>query len=201
LQRLGAVGFFKERVLQKKEPMIRKLAWLGVFLVTIGGYAADLESRALTHYVPQNDLEAIVRKDGWTEIVLKPFGGVRKGDFARIWSGGVIDRGGGDYPGQVADAPTGVNGSKLGVNPAKLAISPDPRHAFALLFKTEEGVAHPCAAQGKPLEVKFTKDGARLWIGFNDEKGRFIDNHLGKGRRHELDPLWVRIEVIRIVVD
>ena len=46
-----------------------------------------------------------------------------------------------------------------------------------------------------------TKDGERLWIGFNDERGQYLDNHLGKGRRHELDPLWVRIEVVRIVVD
>jgi hypothetical protein len=27
------------------------------------------------------------------------------------------------------------------------------------------------------------------------------DNHLGKGRRHELDPLGMRIEVVRIIVD
>jgi hypothetical protein len=40
-----------------------------------------------------------------------------------------------------------------------------------------------------------------LWIGFNDERGRYLDNHLGKGRRHELDPLWVRVEVVRIIVD
>ncbi len=54
---------------------------------------------------------------------------------------------------------------------------------------------------GKPLEIKLTKDNERLWVGFNDERGRYLDNHLGKGKRHELDPLWVRIEVIRIVVD
>ena len=46
-----------------------------------------------------------------------------------------------------------------------------------------------------------TKDKEKLWIGFNDEKGRYQDNHLGKGRRHELDPLWVRIEVVRMTVD
>src|SRR4029453_12969840 len=85
--------------------------------------AADLESRALTHYIPQNDLENIVRKEGWTEIVLKPYGGVRKGDIARIWAGGVVDRGGGDYPGQIADGPTGVDGAKLSSPPGVLALS------------------------------------------------------------------------------
>lgn len=163
--------------------------------------AADLESRALTHYLPQNDLEAIVRKEGWTEIVLKPYGGVRKGDVARIWAGGVVDRGGGDFPGQVADGPMGVDGSKLAVQPGPLALSADVKHAYAVLFKTEDGVARPGPVAGKPLEMPLTKEGARLWIGFNDEKGRFNDNHLGKGRRHESDPLWVRIEVIRVVVD
>ena len=34
-----------------------------------------------------------------------------------------------------------------------------------------------------------------------DEKGRYNDNHLGKGKRHELDPLWLRVEVVRITVD
>ena len=51
------------------------------------------------------------------------------------------------------------------------------------------------------LDIKLTKDGEKLWVGFNDEKGRYQDNHLGKGRRHELDPLWVRVEVVRITVD
>ena len=54
---------------------------------------------------------------------------------------------------------------------------------------------------GKPLEITLAKDNEKLWVGFNDEKGRYQDNHLGKGRRHELDPLWVRIEVVRITVD
>ena len=54
---------------------------------------------------------------------------------------------------------------------------------------------------GKPLEIKLTQDKERLWIGFNDERGRYHDNHLGRGRRHELDRLWVRIEVVRIIVD
>ena len=49
--------------------------------------------------------------------------------------------------------------------------------------------------------MKLSKDGEKVWIGFNDEKGSYHDNRLGKGKRHELDPLWVRIEVVRIVVD
>ena len=56
-------------------------------------------------------------------------------------------------------------------------------------------------AAGKPLEIKLAKDQEKVFVGFNDEKGRYQDNHLGKGRRHELDPLWVRIEVVRTVVD
>ena len=41
----------------------------------------------------------------------------------------------------------------------------------------------------------------RVSLGFNDLHGRYHDNHLGKGRRHEHDPLWLRVEVVRIVVD
>jgi hypothetical protein len=58
-----------------------------------------------------------------------------------------------------------------------------------------------CLPPGKALEVPLTKDKERLWIGFNDERGCYHDNHIGKGRRHELDPLWLRIEVVRIIVD
>jgi hypothetical protein len=82
-----------------------------------------------------------------------------------------------------------------------LALTAVPEMAYALLFKTETSGVKKCFAPGKPLEIKLTKDGERLWIGFNDERGQYLDNHLGKGRRHELDPLWVRIEVVRIIVD
>jgi hypothetical protein len=56
---------------------------------------------------------------------------------------------------------------------------------------------------GKRLEIKLTRDKEALSVGFNDGRGRYGDNynHIGKGRRHEHDPLWVRIEVVRIVVD
>ena len=54
---------------------------------------------------------------------------------------------------------------------------------------------------GRAPNERVTKDMEKVSLGFNDEKGRFADNHLGKGRRHEHDPLWVRIEVVRIVVD
>jgi hypothetical protein len=156
--------------------------------------AADVESRVLTHYVPQDVLEAAVRKEGWTEIPLAVKGGVRKGDVVRVWAGGSIDRGG-DVPGANVGGPEG------GGSGAGLALSAEPGHAYALLFKTEGPGVRKCLPPGKPLEIKLTKDKERLWVGFNDERGRYRDNHLGRGRRHEFDPLWVRIEVVRIVVD
>jgi hypothetical protein len=162
--------------------------------------AAELESRQLTTYVPQDLLETAVRTEGWTEFPLKVAGGVRKGDIVRVWAGGTIDRGNGDYPSQFADGPHGVSAYPSG-DAARLALSPKPEHAFALLVKTEGPDVVKCLAQGKALEIKLAKDKERLWIGFNDERGRYIDNHLGRGRRHEFDPLWVRIEVVRITVD
>ena len=70
-----------------------RMSLLALFATCLAASAAELESRALTHYLPQDQLESIVRKEGWHEIVLKPYGGVRKGDKARIWAGGLIDRG------------------------------------------------------------------------------------------------------------
>lgn len=179
------------------------MRWGFVFLVCNCGiaFAAEMESRAQTHYIPQDLLETIVRKDGWTEIVLKPYNGVRKGDIVRVWAGGSIDRGGGDVPGVNVCGPTGGDVKQLSAESVKLALSANPKHAFAILFKTDDDVPHPCAPTGKPMQIPLKKDGARLWIGFNDHKGAFMDNHLGKGRRHELDPAWVRVEVIRIIVD
>src|SRR5262249_6884369 len=115
----------------------------------------------------------------------------------RIWAGGSIDRGG-DVPGQNVAGPDGL---ASGVPGERLALSQESGHTHALLFKTERPGVQKCRPAGKPLEIKLTKDREKLWIGFNDERGRYQDNHLGKGLRHELDPLWVRIEVVRIVVD
>lgn len=159
--------------------------------------AAEVESRVLTHYLPQDLLETVVRKEDWTEVTLNVKGGVRKDDVVRVWAGGSIDRGG-DQPGQVVNGPEGAAtaGDKL-----DLALSVPAAHGHALLFKTESTGPTKCLPQGKPLEIKLTKPGEKVWIGFNDEKGRYHDNRLGAGRRHERDPLWVRVEVVRIIVD
>jgi hypothetical protein len=176
-----------------------------MFLVVLGAasaaLAADVESRVLTHYLPQDFLETAVRTENWTEVPLDVKGGVRKGDTVRIWTGGSIDRGNGDKPGENASGPAGPEGKTPPAGPAPLVLSPEPGHAFALLFKTETSGVKKASPAGKPLEIQLAKDKERLWIGFNDEKGRYADNHLGRGRRHELDPLWVRIEVVRTVVD
>jgi hypothetical protein len=162
--------------------------------------AAELESRVLTHYVPQDLLETAVRTEGWTEVPLDLKGGVRKGDVVRIWMGGSIDRGNGDHPGDNVNGPGGVEASAA-VEASKLVLSTEAADAFAVLVKTESAGPKKPAAPGKPLEIKLTRDKEKLWIGFNDEKGRYTDNHLGTGRHHELDPLWVRIEVVRTIVD
>jgi hypothetical protein len=179
---------------------MRTVAIVLVLGAALTATAAEVESRVLTHYLPQDALEMAVRTEGWTEVTLDVKGGVRKGDVVRLWTGGSIDRGNGDRPGQNVNGPAGPEAPVPGVEPSQLALSADPGDAFALLFKTEtSGVKK--ATPGKPLEIKLTKDKERLWLGFNDEKGHYADNHLGKGRRHELDPLWLRIEVVRTVVD
>jgi hypothetical protein len=161
--------------------------------------AAEVESRVLTHYVPQDFLETAVRTEKWTEVPLAVKGGTRKGDVVRIWAGGFIDRGNGEKPGQNVNGPDGV---PAGAEPeGSLALTPDVGMAYALLFKTETSGVKKCLAAGRPLEIKLAKDREQLWVGFNDERGHYLDNHLGKGRRHEFDPLWVRIEVVRIIVD
>lgn len=167
-----------------------------ILVLASAALAADVESRLLTTYVPQDQLEAAVRAESWTEVTLNVKGGIRKGDIVRVWTGGFIDRGNGDQPGENVAGPTGLPSTGM-----TLALSGDAGHAFALLFKTETNVLHKSPVAGKPLEIKASKDQERVWLGFNDEKGRYNDNHLGKGRRHELDPLWVRIEVVRMVVD
>lgn len=162
--------------------------------------AADLESRVLTHYIPQDFLETAIRTEGWTDVPINLKGGTRKGDTIRIWAGGSIDRGNGDQPSQYVAGPQG-DSSPQSTADRKGVLSSQPDHAYALLFKTDGSGIKKCAVPGKPLEILLTKDKEKLFVGFNDDKGRFYDNHLGKGRRHELDPLWVRIEIVRTIVD
>ena len=162
--------------------------------------AGEVESRVLTHYVPQDLLETAVRTEGWTEVPLDLKGGLRKGDVVRIWMGGSIDRGNGDHPGDNVNGPGGVEAGTA-VEASKLVLSTDPADAIAVLVKTDSTGPKKPAPPGKPLEIKVMKDKEKLWIGFNDEKGRYSDNHLGKGRHHEADPLWLRVEVVRTMVD
>ena len=164
-------------------------------------FGADVESRVLTRYLPQDMLEKAVRTEDWTEIALDVKGGARKGDTVRVWAGGLVDRGNGDQPGQNAGPASGVEPSQAPADPQVLALSQQTAHAYAVLFKTESAGPHKAPLPGKPLEIVLTKDKEKFFVGFNDERGRYQDNHLGKGRRHELDPLWVRIEVVRTVVD
>jgi hypothetical protein len=174
---------------------------LSLIVLTIGAttaWAAEVESRRLTHYIPQDLLESAIRKEDWTEVPLKLKDGIRKGDTVRIWAGGSIDRGNGDQPGQHINGPQGTATDAV---PADLKLVQDRQKAYALLFKSETSSTKCCLPPGQPLKIKMTKDNERLWVGFNDERGRYLDNHLGRGRRHELDPLWVRIEVVRTIVD
>jgi hypothetical protein len=166
---------------------------LGAAVLALG---ADVESRRLTHYVPQDLLETAVRTEGWTEVPLKLKDGLRKGDTVRVWAGGSIDRGG-EKPGENVAGPEGVPAAQGG----DMALSPEPAYRYALLFKTETAGVKKCLPPGKPLEIKLAKDGERVWVGFNDGKGQYRDNHLGRGLRHQLDPLWVRVEVVRTTVD
>jgi hypothetical protein len=178
---------------------MRTTVLLGALTLVSALHGADVESRVLTHYLPQDFLETAVRTESWTQVALDVKGGVRKGDVVRIWAGGSIDRGNGDRPGQNVAGPDGVASAPL--DPQKLALASQPDLGFALLFKTETAGVKKAAPPGKPLEIKLAKDKEQLWIGFNDERGRYHDNHLGRGLRHEFDPAWVRIEVVRIIVD
>jgi hypothetical protein len=178
---------------------MRCAACLSSLVLVFAVSAAEVESRVLTHYLPQDVLESAVRTEKWSEVPLAVKGGVRKGDVVRIWAGGLIDRGNGEKPGQNVNGPEGAPADTTPSD--QFALTPDTGLAYALLFKTETSGTKKCLAAGKPLEIKLGKDGERLWIGFNDERGHYLDNHLGKGRRHEFDPLWVRIEVVRIVID
>src|SRR5213595_3151895 len=93
--------------------------------------AAELESRVLTHYVPQDFLEKVVRTEGWTELPLDVKGGVCKGDVVRIWAGGSIDRGNGDQPGENVNSPAGLASIDTAFV-SKLALAPQAEDAFAV---------------------------------------------------------------------
>ncbi|HTU20212.1 MAG TPA: hypothetical protein VMG10_19260 [Gemmataceae bacterium] len=178
---------------------MRCAAFLLSLMLVFAVSAAEVESRVLTHYLPQDFLETAVRTEKWSEVPLAVKGGVRKGDVVRIWAGGLIDRGNSEKPGLNVNGPEGMPG---GTGPEDhFTLTSDAGTAYALLFKTETSGVKKCFTAGKPLEIKLANDRERLWVGFNDERGHYLDNHLGKGRRHEFDPLWVRIEVVRIVVD
>src|SRR6266849_2339672 len=97
--------------------------------------AADLESRVLTHYVPQDFLETAVRTEGWTELKLNVKGGLRKGDVVRIWSGGNIDYGNGDQPGQNLSGPSGRAQPVQPLEMQRFALATDPALAYAVLVK------------------------------------------------------------------
>jgi hypothetical protein len=180
---------------------MRLLGLVLSFGLSCVAFAAEVESRQLTHYIPQDFLESAIRKEDWTEIPLDVKGGVHKGDVVRIWAGGMIDRGNGDRPGENVNGPAGVDPGQRADEKRVFALSKEAAHSYALLIKAESTGPTNCLPPGQPLEIKLTKDKEKLWLGFNDEKGRYQDNHLGKGKRHELDPLWIRIEVVRITVD
>src|ERR1700682_2015454 len=99
--------------------MMRGAPVVSAVVVSCAAFAADVESRQLTHYLPQDFLETAVRKEDWTEVKLDVKGGVRKGDVVRIWAGGSIDRGNGDQPGENVNGPDGVDPTLLnGLKPA-----------------------------------------------------------------------------------
>src|SRR5260370_8800608 len=100
---------------------MRRFAALTVLLcLSLAALADEVESRVLTHYVPQDVLESAVRKEGWTLVPLDLKGGVPKGDVVRIWSGGSIELGHGDYPGKYVPAPSSLTPTGLAIDPTRL---------------------------------------------------------------------------------
>jgi hypothetical protein len=161
--------------------------------------AAEVESIVWRHYLPQDYLETVVRSEKWLPLPLDVPGGVRKGDIVRIWAGGSVDWGNCDQPGQNASGPAGPDGTPA-LDARQLALTSDLGNAFAVLIKCDRGVKK-CFPAGKALAVPISRDKEALSIGFNDLRGHYHDNHLGRGRRNEIDPLWLRVEVVRIIVD
>src|SRR5260370_28722080 len=80
---------------------------LSALIFAVSASAAELESRVLTHYVPQDFLETAVRTEAWTEVPLNLKGGVRKGDVVRIWTGGNPKRRDSEAPRAYAARPAG----------------------------------------------------------------------------------------------
>src|SRR5436190_24362717 len=103
---------------------MRQYACLVCLALAGAAFAAEVESRQLTHYLPQDFLETAVRTENWTEVPLAVKGGVRKGDVVRIWAGGSIDRGNGEQPGQNTNGPAGFAATEK----ANFALSADPGH-------------------------------------------------------------------------
>ena len=95
----------------RKAVLISALIWLAS-----PALAADVESRVLTHYIPQDFLETVVRTEGWTELKLHIKGGVLKGAVVRIWAGGNIDYGNGDQPGENTSSPSGLGSVPSALN-------------------------------------------------------------------------------------
>src|SRR5579875_4061504 len=141
--------------------MMRSTAFLLILVGVVGASAAEVESRVLTHYLPQDFLETAVRSEKWTSLALPVKGGLRKGDVVRIWAGGGIDRGNGEQPGQNVNGPEGTTTDDA----TRLALVQDAKMAFALLFKAETSGVHKCFPTGKPLEIKLNRDHEALWIG------------------------------------
>jgi len=166
--------------------------------------AAEVESRVLTHFLPQDFLEnQVLRSDKCVAVDLSGLkGGIKAGDMVHIWVGGSIDWGNAHRPGLNITRPWGESlAQSTQTSGSDWAIAADPEFAHALVFKTETGSASRCFPEGKALSLKMTKDNEKLFIAFNDRKGCYADNHSGRGRDHVLDPLWVRVDVVRIVVD
>src|SRR5262249_25605878 len=86
---------------------MRIITLVAIIILAMNASAAELESRVLTHYIPQDFLETAVRNEGWTEVAINLKGGLVKGDTIRIWAGGSIDRGNGDQPSQFVAGPAG----------------------------------------------------------------------------------------------